>query len=265
MSRRRVGRGYRPRRRLASGGNVEIFKEYGIEFLARYAHIISGITWIGLLYYFNFVQTPAFAEFEAPPRNEAFAKLVPRAMWWFRWAAAATLAFGLLLFGLETGGDSALFHDMKTIQTMSILSGMLFGIVMFSNVWMVIWPAQRRAIENAKNVLAGQEADATLPPVMRKAATASRTNTFLSIPMLFFMVATSHFYALGGFDSSDGGKRAVWYLVVLAIAVLVEVNVVRAPAVGSPRAFYVDKHKNTIIAGFVLTAILFLLTEILFG
>src|SRR3954451_5180176 len=106
---------------------MEIFHEYGFEFLLRYAHIISGITWIGLLYYFNFVQTPAFAAFEAGPRTEAFAKLVPRAMWWFRWGAAATLAFGLLLFGLEAGGDYQLFGDMKSIQTMSILSGMLFG------------------------------------------------------------------------------------------------------------------------------------------
>jgi uncharacterized membrane protein len=244
---------------------MEIFKEYGIEFLSRYAHVLSGITWIGLLYYFNFVQTPAFGEFEAGPRNEAFAKLVPRAMWWFRWAAASTLLFGLLLFGLEAGGDNAPFDDMKSIQTMSILSGMLFGIIMFSNVWMVIWPAQRRAIANAKNVLAGQEADASLPPVMRKAAVASRTNTFLSIPMLFFMVATSHFYAFGAFDSSEGGKRAVWYLVILAIGILVEVNVVRAPAVGAPEAFYIDKHKNTIISGFVLTLILYIVTEILFG
>src|SRR3954453_6710539 len=168
MSRRRVGRGYRPRRRLASGGNVEIFKEDGIEFLARYAHVISGITWIGLLYYFNFVQTPAFAEFEAGPRTEAFAKLVPRAMWWFRWGAASTLLFGLMLFGLGQGGDIAPFKDMKSMQTLSILAGMLFGITMFCNVWMVIWPAQKRAIENAKNVIAGKEADATLPPVMRK-------------------------------------------------------------------------------------------------
>ena len=77
---------------------MEIFHEYGFEFLLRYAHIISGITWIGLLYYFNFAQTPAFNSFEAPARNEAFAKLVPRALWWFRWGAMSTLAFGLFLF-----------------------------------------------------------------------------------------------------------------------------------------------------------------------
>src|SRR5918999_4295763 len=80
---------YRPPRAavLTLGGLVEIFEELGIEFLARYGHIISGVVWIGLLYYFNFAQTPAFATFEAPARNEAFAKLVPRAIWWFRYGA----------------------------------------------------------------------------------------------------------------------------------------------------------------------------------
>jgi len=138
---------------------MEIFHEYGFEFLLRYAHIISGITWIGLLYYFNFVQTPAFAGFEAPARNEAFAKLVPRALWWFRMAAASTFAFGLLLFALGSGGDNAPFDDMKSIQTLSILAGMLFGTIMFLNVWLVIWPAQRTAIASAQNVLAGGEPD----------------------------------------------------------------------------------------------------------
>jgi uncharacterized membrane protein len=244
---------------------MEIFHEYGIEFLARYAHVISGITWIGLLYYFNFVQTPAFAEFEPGPRNEAFAKLVPRAMWWFRWAAASTLLFGLMLFALGMSGDNKPFDDMKSMMTLSILAGMLFGITMFTNVWMVIWPAQRRAIANAQNVLAGQEADAGLPPVMRKAACASRTNTFLSIPMLFFMVATSHFYPSGAFDTSKAGNRIVWYLVMIAIVAVAETIVFRAPAVGRPEAWHIDKHKNTIIAGAVLTVILYLLTEILFG
>jgi uncharacterized membrane protein len=244
---------------------MELFEEYGIEFFARYAHIISGITWIGLLYYFNFVQTPAFAAFEAGPRTEATAKLVPRAMWWFRWGAASTLAFGLLLFAMGQSGDIALFDDMKSPQTMSILAGMLFGITMFLNVWLIIHPAQKRAIANAVNVKAGQATDDTLPPVLRRAACASRTNTLLSIPMLFFMVATSHFYAFGAFDSSEGGKRAVWYLVILAITVLVELNVMRSPAVGKPEAWYIDQHKNTLIAGAILTVVLYVVTEILFG
>ncbi|MEN3273720.1 MAG: hypothetical protein V7636_2481 [Actinomycetota bacterium] len=244
---------------------MEIFKEYGIEFLSRYAHIISGITWIGLLYYFNFVQTPAFAQFEAPARTEAVAKLVPRAMWWFRWAAASTFAFGILLFALGSGGDNAPFDDMKSIQTLSILAGMLFGTIMFLNVWLVIWPAQRTAIASAQNVLAGGEPDPAAAAMARKSACASRTNTFFSIPMLFFMVATSHFVPSGAFDSSEGGKRAVWYLVILGVAAVIEANALRAPAVGKPEAWYIDDHKNTIIAGFVLTAVLYLVLEILFG
>jgi uncharacterized membrane protein len=218
-----------------------------------------------LLYYFNFVQTPAFAAFEAGPRTEATAKLVPRAMWWFRWGAASTLAFGLLLFALGPSGDIALFDDMKSPQTMSILAGMLFGITMFLNVWLIIHPAQKRAIANAQNVLAGQPGDDTLPPVLRRAACASRTNTFLSIPMLFFMVATSHFYAFGAFDSSEGGSRAVWYLIILAVIALVELNVMHSPAPGKPEAWYIDKHSNTIIGGAILMVLLYVVTEILFG
>src|SRR5688500_13318592 len=202
--------------------------------LARYGHIIAGITWIGLLYYFNFAQTPAFASFEAPARNEAFAKLVPRAIWWFRWAAAATLAFGLLIFALYSGGDSQPYMEtgeygaMQNPRVMAILAGMFFALIMFLNVWLVIWPAQRRAIANAQNVIAGGEADAGLPPLLRRAATASRTNTFLSIPMLFFMVAAGHL--LGGtYDTSEGGKRAIWYVVILAVGAIAEAIALSAP------------------------------------
>ncbi|HEX4904577.1 MAG TPA: urate hydroxylase PuuD [Acidimicrobiales bacterium] len=244
---------------------MEIFEEYGIEFLARYAHIISGVAWIGLLYYFNFVQTPAFAAFEAGPRNEAFAKLVPRALWWFRWAAASTLAFGLLLFALGMGGDFAPFDDMKSIQTLSILAGMLLGIIMFLNVWLVIWPNQKIVIANAEGVLAGREADPAAAAAARKGACASRTNALFSIPMLFFMVATGHLTAFGGFDTSEGGKRAIWYVVVLAVAVVFEAIALSAPAAGKPQAWHIDQHKNTIILGFVLTAVLYLVMEMLFG
>src|SRR5688500_3652688 len=107
---------------------MEIFEEYGIEVLARYAHIISGATWIGLLYCFRVAPTPAFASFEAGPRTEAVAKLVPRAIWWSRWGAASTPAFGLLRVALGMGGDLAPFDDMKSIQTLTILAGMLLGL-----------------------------------------------------------------------------------------------------------------------------------------
>ena len=250
---------------------MEIFEELGIEMLARYGHIIAGITWIGLLYYFNFAQTPAFASFEAPARNEAFAKLVPRAIWWFRWAAMATFAFGLLIFVLYIGGDnkpygeSGVYDAMQNPQVMTILAGMLFAIIMWANVWFVIWPAQRRAIANAQNVLAGREADASLPPVLRKAATASRTNTFLSIPMLFFMVAAGHLSAGADFDSSEGGDRVIWYVIVIVVAAIAEAIALKAPPPGSPLTKHLDDHKNTIGAGFVLLIVLYLIFEGLFG
>lgn len=244
---------------------MEIFEELGIEMLVRYGHILAGITWIGLLYYFNFAQTPAFAAFEAPARNEAFAKLVPRAMWWFRYAALATLAFGILLFGLYSGGDNKPYDEMKSINVIGIVTGIFFALIMFGNVWGVIWPAQKRAIANATNVLAGGEADATLPPVMRRAATASRTNTFLSVPMLFFMVAASHFLAFADFDSSDGGKRITWYLMVIVVGVVAEAIALKAPAVGSGLSKHLDNHRHTILAGFVLTVVMYVVLEILFG
>jgi len=79
---------------------IEIFHRYGLDFLARWAHVLAGITWIGLLYYFNFVQVPAFAQMEGPARNNAIDKLASRALWWFRWAAVATFGFGILLLAL---------------------------------------------------------------------------------------------------------------------------------------------------------------------
>jgi uncharacterized membrane protein len=244
---------------------VEIFKEVGIEMLVRYGHILAGITWIGLLYYFNFAQTPAFASFEAPARNEAFAKLVPRAIFWFRYAALATLAFGILLFGLYASGDDKPYSDMKQVNVIGILTGIYFALIMFANVWGVIWPAQRRAIANATNVLAGGEPDAGLPPVMRKAATASRTNTFLSIPMLFFMVAAAHLLAFGSYDSSSGGKRIAFYLIVVVVGAAAEAIALKAPPVGSGLTKHLDDHRTTIAAGFALTIVLYVLLEVLFG
>jgi len=241
---------------------LEIFQDYGLEFIARYGHVISGITWIGLLYYFNFVQTPSFAAFEAGPRNEAISKLVPRALWWFRYGALLTLLFGLWLFVQQEQYDG---DYMKTVPGMSIAAGILFALIMFSNVWFVIWPAQKRVIANAEGVLAGREADPGVAPVARRAAVASRTNTFLSIPMLFFMVATSHFAPFFADVQPESGDRVVWWIVIVAVAVIVEGIALSVPAAGAPQAKHLDDHKNTIIGGFVLTILLYLLMEILFG
>jgi uncharacterized membrane protein len=240
-----------------------IFEQEGLEFLARYGHVISGITWIGLLYYFNFVQTPAFAGFEAGPRNEAFAKLVPKALWWFRWGAVLTVAFGLSIIAISD--DMTKSGYWKSPAGLSIATGIVYALVMFTNVWGIIWRNQKIVIANAEGVLAGKDPDPAAAGAARKAACASRTNALLSIPMLFFMVATSHFFGLGFFDTSEGGKRIVYYVVTLAILAVAEAIALRAPAVGKPEAWHIDKHKNTIIGGFAITVVLYLLWEILFG
>src|ERR1700712_1435752 len=125
---------------------LDIFSRSGYAFLPRYLHVVVGVCWIGLLYYFNFVQVPAFAEMEAAARNNAIDKLASRALWWFRWAAVATVVTGFILLGfLEVHGKSELssMDYFKTLPGISIVTGILFGITMFLNVWGVIWRNQK--------------------------------------------------------------------------------------------------------------------------
>jgi uncharacterized membrane protein len=238
---------------------MEIFTQEGGAFLSRWGHVLAGITWIGLLYYFNFVQVPSFAEFEAAPRTEAIRKLVPRALWWFRWAAVLTVLTGLSILAFQE--QLTEMDYFKTAPGISIATGILLALTMFANVWLVIWPNQRRVIANAEATAAGREADPGAATAGRKALLASRTNTFFSIPMLFFMVATSHF-AAGNFDASE--NRGIYWLIVIVLWAVLELNGlgVFGTETGGPRA-YLDQHRNTIIAGFVLTAVFYLLWEIL--
>lgn len=251
---------------------MEIFEEFGVEMLARYGHILAGITWIGLLYYFNFAQTPAFASFEAGARTEATAKLVPRAMWWFRWAAMATFLFGLLIFALYSSGDTNpytfetdAYGAMQNPQVMAILAGMLLAVIMWANVWFVIWPVQRKAIANAQATVAGGQGTPPTPQELRRAATASRTNTFFSIPMLFFMVFAGHLAPSPGYDSTEGGSRVLWYAIVIVIAVVVEGIALKAPAAGGAITKHLDDHRNTIAGGLILLVVLYVIFEVLFG
>ena len=143
---------------------LQIFERGGWYFLARWAHIVAGITWIGLLYFFNFVQMPAFAEMEAAARNNAIDKLASRALWWFRWAAVATVAVRAHALILGNFGGQGLRHVRRRLlqvarRASAIATGILFGVTMFLNVWGVIWPNQKIVIANARNVQAGGEAD----------------------------------------------------------------------------------------------------------
>jgi uncharacterized membrane protein len=172
-----------------------------IDFLTRWAHVLFGVTWIGLLYYFNFIQGAYFAEATADAKADATQKLAPRALWWFRWGAMGTFLTGLFL--LYILGASA---------SQYIILGALMGIFMFLNVWLIIWP-------NQKIVLGLSEGDKVVAG--GKALLASRTNTLFSAPMLYGMLASRHGMQIEGMDFTDFG-----FLLALAIIVLLELNAI---------------------------------------
>jgi len=229
---------------------------------SRWIHLLAGIAWIGLLYYFNFVQVPSFAEMSAAARNEAITKLATRALWWFRWAALGTAIFGILI----TGATQDYYKDFfSRANGASIFLGMIIALTMLYNVWMVIWPNQRIVIANAANVLAGGQADPAAAAAGRRAFLASRQNVMFSVPMLWFMVGTSHFYTA----FSDPGAGSVWLFLIVALII---VGVLEANALGfiggtaaSPVKQPYESVASVIISGFVLWAILWILTEIIFG
>jgi uncharacterized membrane protein len=168
-----------------------------VELLAgvRYLHVLSGVIWVGLLYYFNLVQVPSFAQMEAPARMSAIQFLVPRALLWFRYAALSTVTFGILYIaieGIDTDGD---YFDTNAFK--SILVGGGLGIIMFLNVWGIIWPNQKKIIAaTTATARDGTPAPPDQPKWARTAFLASRTNVALSIPMLFFMIASGHLSSL---------------------------------------------------------------------
>ena len=159
--------------------------QYG---LGRWLHIMSGVMWIGLLYYFNFVQVDALkaAAADSPPTGAGITKHVaPRALFFFRWAAVATVVFGAIILGDKL--DDALFFKERAYYPIGI--GAWLGLIMLFNVWVLIWPNQKKilgivpATDEEKN------------KARRVAFLASRTNTALSIPMLFFMSSSYLFHA----------------------------------------------------------------------
>jgi uncharacterized membrane protein len=248
---------------------LDIFSRSGYAFLTRYLHVVVGIGWIGLLYYFNFVQVPAFAEMEAAARNNAIDKLASRALWWFRWAAVATVVTGLLLLGLQRTGDgSSQLSSMdyfKSLPGISIATGVLLGLTMFVNVWAVIWRNQKIVIANARNVQAGGEADPAAAGAGRKALLASRMNAIFSLPLLVFMVGTAHF-PYNQILPPEGSKRAIYWIVTLVIWGVLELNalgVIGGAKPGGTNVIY-DTHKNALITGFVLAVVwLFLFSLVL--
>jgi len=221
-------------------------------FLLRWGHFLAGITWIGLLYFFNLVNVGFMKELDAASKGKVVPNLMPRALWWFRWGAVWTVVFGftyyLFLLGTEkiTGrvlvflvawtvawlivaalfrlsvaggplkdgrvlaaviailvllvswGAVSYMRNGGSNRTVAISIGGGIGYVMFMNVWMIIWPLQQRIIAATKATAeTGAPAPADMPRWARRAFLASRTNAWLSVPMLFFMGAASHFPIFG--------------------------------------------------------------------
>ncbi|MFT6433365.1 MAG: putative membrane protein [Candidatus Azotimanducaceae bacterium] len=161
--------------------DIALFTAGGVDFLFRWFHYLAGITWIGLLYYFNFIQTEYFKEAEDAHRSGAIQKLVPRALWWFRWGAMFTFITGVVLLGFR-----------GQFLTLDIAVGATLGTLMFLNVWFIIWPNQKIIIASATQVAQGGEALPEAGAAAPKAGLASRTNTLFSLPMLFFMGSSAH-------------------------------------------------------------------------
>lgn len=188
-----------------------------ISFLFRWIHLFAGVTWIGILYYFNFVQTEFFKETDAAAKSSAISKLVPRALWWFRYGALFTFLSGLALAGF-----------LASAVNFYILIGMVMGTLMFLNVWLIIWPAQKIVIASTDAVLAGGEANPAAAGALAKAGLASRTNTLFSLPMLFFMGASGHLSGLGRLPmSSTGGVSELAMFLTLAIVLGIEFNAIK--------------------------------------
>ena len=227
---------------------MALFSDAGIQFLLRWVHFVSGITWIGLLYYFNFVQGPFMAEADASTKSVATQKLVPRALWWFRWSALVTFLSGLTILILRRVSWSDPWG-------LTILSGAAFGIMMLFNVWRVIWPNQQVVIANAIATAGGGQANPAAAGAARRAFLASRTNVVFSFPMLFFMGAASHF------TLPAGGNRGLFGLLLLAIIALLEINALAGTA--GPTKKPIETVRGVIVTGLVTTALVYCIALVL--
>lgn len=171
-------------------------------FLFRWMHVLFGIVWIGMLYYFNFVQGEYFKEATPDAKSDAVKKLAPRALWWFRWGAMFTFLTGaVLLLGLVKVQNVDLY----------IVTGAAMGTLMFLNVWLIIWPAQKIVC----GLVPGNAAEAG-----PKALLASRTNVLFSAPMLFGMLASPHMGGQGASLLATGYSSTALLLALLIIGAL---------------------------------------------
>lgn len=230
--------------------NIAIFSWDGLWVLFRWSHYLFGIAWIGMLYYFNFVQGGYMAAADPAAKTDVTKKLVPKALWYFRWGAMFTFIIGDLMLLLK-------LHQTKSLSTLTdpwgvtILTGATLGTIMWANVWFVIWPRQKKIIAAAN----GEKID-NLPAIARRAFLASRTNVLLSVPMLFFMGAASH---LQGLTITSN----VWMFACAAGAIMLLLELNALLATTGPTTKPIEKPIGVIHSGLVLTVVLYALLELL--
>lgn len=222
---------------------LSILSSPGIEFLFAWMHFLAGVTWIGLLYYFNFVQGPFLKEVDASTKNAAVQKLLPRALWWFRWAAMFTVISGWAII-VKRGMESN-WTVMGSTWGILISIGGLIGTIMFLNVWLIIWPNQKIVIAAANGQNIGDAAAAGA-----KALLASRSNALFSVPMLFFMGGASRIPV----NLGEGSKMPAM-LLILAIIGGLEVNAIKG------KLGPMESIKGVIHCGLALAIVLYLIIE----
>ena len=201
----------------------------------RSFHILFGIAWIGLLYYFNFVQTEYVKVADPDAKADVMKKLAPNALWWFRWAAFFTFLTGLILI-----------HQITARIGTEIILGVTMGTIMMLNVWGIIW-------RNQKIVLGMKDGD--VATAAAKAGLASRTNTLFSVPMLMYMVYSAH--APGSYLVLEDWS-SLSLIIGLVIIFVIEANAIwgkMLPVIASVRA--------VITSSFVLAIIFKLITDLL--
>lgn len=221
---------------------LALLSQNSLAFLLRWVHLLAGVTWIGLLYYFNFIQGEYFKSADGGAKSDVIQKLVPNALWWFRWGAMFTFLSGILLIYI------------KHLTGMGIMIGATLGTIMFLNVWLIIWPNQKIVIASAKQVAGGGQALPGAASALGKAGLASRTNTLFSVPMLFFMASSIH---LGQIQTPVQSESALSLAAVFGLIAALAINGV----FGKTGPF--TSVKGVISSGFVLTAVLYLLVEVL--
>lgn len=226
-----------------------LFSADGGNFVLRYLHVLSGIVWIGHLYYINFCQGGFLNGTDAATKSNVIQKLVPTVLWWFRWGAMATFITGLLLVGHLAGTIPGYF---TTSRGLIIAVGMTYATLMFLNVWLIIWPAQKVIIQNAIDTAAGKPANPEVAALGARALVASRTNVLFSMPMLFLMLGAPH---LGVAVTTE---NLVPFFAVFSVLIgLIEFNAVKGKV--GPMATV----KGVIHFGLSLTVLTYVLLEVL--